>query len=131
MRNCSVVFLTCACAFTLAAPLIGQEVPSEWVDPSTGHRIVRLSNDPGSASLYFHQNAYTADGDLMIFTTHAGLSVLNLQARHVHPLIEGHVSHVVVGRKTRQVFYLKDGTVYATNLDTGATRAILTKPELR
>src|SRR5262249_37873655 len=47
------------------------------------------------------------------------------------PLVEGRVSHVVVGRKTRQVFYLKEGTVYGTSLDTGATRSILTKPELR
>jgi oligogalacturonide lyase len=26
---------------------------------------------------------------------------------------------------------MKDGTIYATNLDTGTTRAIVTKPELR
>jgi oligogalacturonide lyase len=127
--NSPGIFLTCA--FMIAAPLAGQEAPSEWVDPSTGHRIIRLSDEPGSANLYFHQNAYSATGDVLVFTTHDGLSVLNLQTRKIRRLVEGHISHVVVGRKTRQVFYLKDGTVYATNLDSAATRAILTKPELR
>ena len=36
--------------------------PTEWIDPSTGHRVIRLSREPGSASLYFHQNAYSPDG---------------------------------------------------------------------
>ena len=35
------------------------EPPREWIDPDTGHRVVRLSDEPGSQSLYFHQNAYT------------------------------------------------------------------------
>ena len=30
--------------------------PREWIDPDTGHRIVRLSDEPGSASLYFNYN---------------------------------------------------------------------------
>jgi oligogalacturonide lyase len=116
----------------MAGSLVAQEQqPAEWVDPSTGHRIVRLSDEPGSASFYFHQNAYSADGDLMVFTTRQGLSVINLKTRKIRPLVEGRVSHVVVGRKTRQAFYIKDDTIYATNLDTGATRAIVTKPELR
>jgi oligogalacturonide lyase len=37
----------------------------------------------------------------------------------------------VVGKKTRQVYYIKDDTVYATNLDARATRAIVKAPQLR
>ncbi len=130
MRSSAVMFLPSA--LMMAGSLVAQEKqPAEWVDPSTGHRIVRLSDEPGSASFYFHQNAYSADGDLMVFTTRQGLSVINLNTRKIQPLVEGRVSHVVVGRKTRQVLYIKDDTIYATNLDTGATRAIVTKPELR
>src|SRR5438046_8696749 len=95
----------------------GKDIPREWIDPDTGHRIIRLSDEPGSASLYFHQNAYTANGDLMIFTTLEGLSVIDLKTRKIRRLVEGHADHVVVGRKTRQVFYMKDDTVYATNMD--------------
>jgi hypothetical protein len=43
--------------------------PREWIEPATGHRVVRLTETPGSASLYFHQNQYTAAGDKMVFTT--------------------------------------------------------------
>jgi oligogalacturonide lyase len=115
----------------LLAVAPAQEAPREWVDSATGHRILRLSNEPGSASFYFHQNGYTASGDKMVFSTREGLSTIDLHTRKIEPLVEGRLSHVVVGSKTRQVFYIKDGTVYATNLDTRATRAIVTKPELR
>lgn len=130
MRSSAGMFLSCA--LLMAGSLAAQDPPpAEWVDPSTGHRIIRLSEGPGSASLYFHQNAYSADGDLMVLSTSKGLSVINLRTRKIRPLVEGRVGHLVVGRKTRQVFYMKDGTIYAMNLDTGAKRAIVTKPELR
>jgi oligogalacturonide lyase len=109
----------------------GKEPPAEWVDPETGHRVFRLTREPGSASLYFHQNPYTAKGDKMVITTAGGISTINLKTREIEQVVEGRASHIVVGRKTRQVFYLKDGTAYATNLDTRETRAIVRKPELR
>jgi oligogalacturonide lyase len=118
-------------ALVIVGSHAAQEPPQEWIDALTGHRIVRLSDEPGSASFYFHQNAYSADGELMVFTTNKGLSIINLRTRKNRPLVEGRVSHVIVGRKTRQAFYMKDDTVYATSLDTGATRAIVTKSELQ
>ena len=33
------------------------------------HRVVRLTSEPGSASLYFNQNGYTADGKRLVGTT--------------------------------------------------------------
>src|SRR5215510_15588112 len=110
---------------------IEKETPVEWVDPATGHRVVRLSRDPGSASLYFHQNPYTAEGDKLVFTTPGGISTINLKTRKIELLVDGRASHMVVGRKTRQVFYLKDGTAFATHIDTRVTRTIVTRPELR
>jgi oligogalacturonide lyase len=108
-----------------------QEPPREWVDAATHHRIVRLSDDPGTASLYFHQNAYTAKGDLLLVTTRQGLSAIDLQTHKVRQVVEGMARNAIVGRKTRQVFYLKGDTAYATNLDTGQTRAIATEPRFR
>ena len=35
----------------------GQTVPSDWVDPATGHRVIRLSGNEGGSSQYFHQNS--------------------------------------------------------------------------
>src|SRR5262245_23448708 len=111
------------------------EAPREWIEPSTGHRVVRLSDEPGSASLYFHQNPYTASGDKLLISVPGGLATVELttrpSTRRIERVVSGRVSHVVVGPKTRRVFYIKDGTVYATHLDTGETRAIVTRPELR
>ena len=56
------VAMTAGVAFQ-SAP---QSVPREWVDPDTGHRVVRLSDEAGSQSLYFHQNAYTPDGTKLV-----------------------------------------------------------------
>ena len=39
--------------------------PREWIDPDTGHRVIRLSDEPNSQSLYFHYNSYTPEGDKM------------------------------------------------------------------
>lgn len=119
------------CAGPAASPSAQSEPPREWVEPATGHRVVRLSDQPGSASLYFHQNPYTAKGDKLLISTPGGLSTVDLQSRRIEPVVEGRVSHVVVGPKGRQVFYIKDGTVYATHLDTKETRAIVKRPELR
>jgi len=108
-----------------------QDPPRDWVDPDTGHRIVRLSDEPGSSSFYFHQNRYTAQGDKMVFSTREGLSVLDFKTHKISLLVPGSSRDAVVGRKTRQVFYMKDDTVYATNIDSGVTRAIVKNAELQ
>jgi oligogalacturonide lyase len=104
--------------------------PRDWTDASTGHRVIRLSEEAGTESLYFHQNGYTAKGDKLVVTTRAGLSTIDLGTRRIEPLVQGRVSHVVVGKNTRQVFYMKDGSVYSTDIDTRSTKAILQKREL-
>lgn len=102
--------------------------PTEWIDASTGHRVIRLSREPGSASLYFHQNAYSPDGQKLIITTPNGLSIINLKTRAIEPVVEGRVSVIVTGRKSGQVYYTKrvgnETVIYATHLDTKATKEI-------
>jgi oligogalacturonide lyase len=120
----------------LAAAAQQREVPREWVDSDTGHRVIRLSDEAGSESLYFHQNGYTPDGSKMIITTPTGLSAVNLKTRSVERVVEGRVSVIIVGRKTGQVYYTKvtrdashfSATVYATDLDTKATREVVKLP---
>lgn len=121
---------------TLAVAAQQGQVPREWIDPDTGHRVVRLSEEPGSQSLYFHQNAYTPDGSKMIITTPTGISVVNLKTHTVEKVVEGRVSVIIVGHKTGQVYYTKfvrdashySATVYATDLDTKATREVAKLP---
>src|SRR5262249_10421534 len=97
---------------------LAADEPSEWIEPATGHKVIRLSTEPWSFSFYFHQNGYTADGDKLIFATPSGLSAIDLKTRKIEQIVEGRADQVVVGRKTRQVFYLKEGVVYSTHIDT-------------
>src|SRR5262249_53958480 len=105
-----------------------REPPTEWIEPATGHRVVRLSREPGSSSLYFHQNPYTATGDKLLITTPPGIATVDLKTRKIELVVKGRTGNVVVGRKTRQVFYTQGGAVHATHLDTQKTRKIATLP---
>ena len=106
----------------------GGEPPTTWIDPDTGHRVVRLTQEPGSASLYFNQNGYTADGQKMIYTTRNGISVFDLKTHSTKPVVEGRVRVIVAGRKTQSVYYLKEGAIFSTDVDSGATREIAKLP---
>ena len=117
-------FALAACCGAMAAA----EPPRTWVDPDTGHRVVRLTDEPGSASLYFNQNGYTPDGKQMIFTTPEGISALDLATHAARRVAEGPLRVIVAGHKTNSVFYTKSGAVYVTNIDTGATREIAKLP---
>ena len=103
--------------------------PREWIDPATGHRIVRLSDEPGSQSLYFHQYPFSADGRKMVFTTPAGIATVDLQTREIQQVVSGPVRILLTGRKTGDVYYIEAGVVKAANLDTHAVREVAALPE--
>jgi oligogalacturonide lyase len=131
--------------FTLAAARLASAqtaLPTEWIDRDTGHRVIRLSREDGTQSLYFNQNAYTADGKKLIVTTAGGgIATIELATREVKPLVPGPVSVLVAGHQSGDVYYTKregggpsrgpnaaGATVYATNVNTGATREVVKLP---
>ena len=119
------------CAFgvflMLSVPVLA-EPPRTWIDPDTGHRVVRLTSEPGSASLYFNQNGYTADGKSLVYTTPGGISVLNLATQQTRQVVEGKVRLIDAGRKSQRVYYTRDGVVFSTDVDSGDTRRIAVLP---
>src|SRR3954471_8027999 len=119
-----IFFLLTLSTLSVAHAQDKTEPPREWIDPDTGHRVIRLSDEPGSASLYFHQNAYTPDGEKLIITTPTGLSTINLKTRAIERVVEGRVGVIVTGRKTGQVYYIKNGTIYAADLTTKVSKEI-------
>ena len=82
----------------------------------------------GTSSLYFHQNGYTATGDKLVVSTPHGLATINLRTRQIDPLVDGRAGQIIVGKRTRQTFYIRNGSVYATHLDTHITREIAKLP---
>ncbi len=106
----------------------GDAPPKTWVDADTGHRVVRLTDEPNSASLYFNQNGYSADGKKLVYTTPEGISAFDLVDHTTKPVVQGRVRVIVTGRKTQSIYYLKNGAVFAANIDTGESREIAKLP---
>ena len=102
--------------------------PREWIDRDTGHRVVRLSDEPGSQSLYFHQNGYTPDGRTLVITTPTGLVAIDLATRANEKIVTGRVNLIMVGRKTGQAYYIADGAIRAVDVHTKAVREISKVP---
>ena len=114
-----------------AASLLAQtaEPPASWVDPDTGHRVIRLTKEPNSASLYFNQNGYTPDGKRLVYTTPDGISTLDLNTRESKHVVKGRVRLIDAGRKHQRVYYLKEGAAYWTDVDTLETKKIADLPK--
>src|SRR5262249_53164447 len=118
-------------ALTLAhAEGRAQAPPTDWIDSSTGHRVIRLSGDGGGSSLYFHQNAYTPKGDRFVFNTKAGIATIDLTKLGKEPVkaevIVPGARAISTAWRTPDVYYRRAGALYATNLETKATRKVTT-----
>ncbi|WP_425400001.1 oligogalacturonate lyase family protein [Aeoliella sp.] len=111
------------------SPFAAAQPPKEWVDPATGHRVVRLSEEPGSRSLYFHQYPFSQDGKKMVFTTPRGLAAVDLTTRKVETVHEGAGRVLVTGRKTGDIYYILDGAVHAVDFDTHESRLVAELPQ--
>ena len=92
-----------ATAFAQADAAPATPPPRSWIDPDTGHRVIRLTDEPGSASLYFNDNSITPDGKKLVYLTPSGLSAVDLTTFQSRQLLAGHVQTIVAGRKNPTV----------------------------
>jgi oligogalacturonide lyase len=145
--------LLSAIALTVAlSPLaVAQDLPTSWVDKDTGHRVMRLTNEPGSSGFYFNVNAYTPDGKQMVYNAPDGIHALDLatmKTRLVVPdpprpddaapgtrgFFRSGVHTIVVGRKTNSVFFTKLdpatslNTIYKADVYSGEVTKLVTLP---
>jgi oligogalacturonide lyase len=111
------------------------EPPTSWIDPDTGHRVIRLTREPGSDSFYFNYNAYTPDGKKMaLITPGSGIGVLDLTTFEEKSLVKGPAKTIIVGSKTPNLYYSKStsdpyfSTLWCVNLDTGENRKLADLP---
>lgn len=75
-------------AFAALIPTVfAQNLPTSWVDKDTGHRIIRLSDEPGSSGFYFNVNAFTPDGKSMVYNAPDGIRVLDLSTLNTRLLV--------------------------------------------
>jgi oligogalacturonide lyase len=101
----------------------------DWIDPDTGHRVVRLSREPGTASLYFHQNSYSADGKKLLVTNPHGLATIDLDTGAIAQIYEGRTRVLVTGRRSGDIYHIQGGAVVlATSLESHTTREVAKLP---
>ena len=110
------------------------EPPTSWIDSDTGHRVIRMTREPGSSSFYFNDNCFTPDGKEMVYNTRAGISVLDLATLQARAVVKGPARTIVVGHRTPTIYYTKRtadaqvSSLWCTNVDTGETRKIADLP---
>jgi oligogalacturonide lyase len=123
-------------AFCLAAGLAAaaDAPPKSWIDPDTGHRVIRLTDEPGSVSLYFNDNSFTPDGKKMVYFLPKGLAVVDLTTFATRHLVEESVHGIVAGRKNPTFYYSKSSRrplyseLWCVNVDTGESRKVVDLP---
>jgi oligogalacturonide lyase len=107
-----------------------ERLPTDWTDAETGHRVVRLTDDAGGSTLYFHDNAFTPEGDKLIFNTPNGMAMVDVakigtsgaRLEIVAPRARGGY----FARRRREIYYNSGGagTMTAVNIDTKRTRDV-------
>jgi oligogalacturonide lyase len=102
-----------------------------WRDPTSHTRVVNLTSGFDSADVfYFHQNVFTAAGDLMFFSgkrgNDEGYCVLNLRTGEIRQLTHQTGQHLVVLPRRRSAAFDRGDDVFLLNLDSGETRKIAT-----
>ena len=105
-----------------------RQPPNEWIDRDTGHQVVRLSQEPDSHSLYFNVNAYTKDGQWMVFTAPSGINMVNLKTRAIEKLVPAPAHIIMVGRKFGRLYYTKDHSLFSLDIDARATKKLFALP---
>ena len=98
-----IVFLGCASAYS--AEPASATPPLEWIEPATGHRVIRLSTEAGTRSMYFHQNSVTPDGRFVITEGTAGIVAIEIATRKNELIVPGKVRALFVGRKSGLVYF--------------------------
>jgi oligogalacturonide lyase len=123
---------TLTAAQATATPALPSANPREWIDPDTGHRVIRISDEPNSQSLYFHYNSYTPEGDKMVYSSPSGLWTVDLTTLgqgtpKLDHIVDGtgtRVSLVMAAWKSRDAYFTANGILYAVNIDTRAIRQV-------
>jgi oligogalacturonide lyase len=115
----------------------GKPMPESWIDETTGHKVVRLVQRPGTTNGSFYFNNYCfipqgSKGDLMVFYGSVAdkamgnqLFTVNLKTLETkqltnHPKISGEM----VCPKTNEAFYQSGDSIWAVSAITGKNRFI-------
>ena len=114
-----------------------QPPPREWIDRDTGHRVVRLTDDAGGSTLYFHDNAFSPTGDVVMINTPGGIAIIKVAQIGASGAVPEIVAPAARGgyfaRRRREIYFTAggpagrgrgDGKVMAVDIDTRRVREV-------
>jgi oligogalacturonide lyase len=129
----------------------GQKMPNEWIDPSTGHKIIKLTRREGNnMSFYFHNNPFV--GNKMIFygtdylntasndsvkqetgnipASNKQLYSVDLKTLKVEQLTyqPNSMNGEIVAEKNKLVYYQVKDSVFSTHVETKQTKLVYVFP---
>src|SRR5947208_3158130 len=121
-----------AAILATAGYVLGSQEPllREWIDADTGHRVVRLTDDAGGSTFYFHDNAFSPQGDKLMFNTPGGIAVLDVPAigtdKARAEVVAAPARNGYFARRAREIYYngSGDGSITAISVDTKRTRGV-------
>ncbi|MBL7738628.1 MAG: hypothetical protein JNK14_05375 [Chitinophagaceae bacterium] len=149
-----IAVLVLSSKFLLAQPVMetgGQKMPDEWIDKSTGHKIIKLTRREGNnTSFYFHNNPFV--GNKMIFygtdyqntknndSVKQEISNITAGNRQIYSVdlktlqIErltnqrSPMNGEIVAPKTNKVYYQVKDSVFATDISSKKTELVFVFP---
>ena len=131
MRSGPMKIWPVATAIALATSAFQSQDKLDWVDRDTGHHVVRLTDDGGGSTLYFHDNAFSPEGDKLMFNTPNGIAVVDVAkigSRDLTPQIVARGRSGYFARRGREIYFNAggrgDASVSAVNADTKQTRIV-------
>ena len=113
--------------------------PAQWIDATTGHRIVRVDDRPGNYGLYFNYNPFTPDGRQMVYLTAEGIRVADTRDWTTRLVLREKVDRLLfVGYRSATAYYTTSPTsgtadegasvIWSVDLATGQRRRIADLP---
>jgi oligogalacturonide lyase len=111
----------------------GKEMPDEWIDKDTHHKIIRLSRKEGSnASFYFHNNPFYNNKMVFYSTDNNGkqLYTVDLKTLAISQVTnqKSPMTGEILGKRTGNVYYQIKDSVFSTNTNTKETKLIYVFP---
>jgi len=159
MKRLKLVWILLLCSIALhAQPVLetgGKEMPNEWIDNVTHHRIIKLVRRPGiNLSFYFHNNPFVSNK--MVFygsderqkENYPGelkqkaqeIYNLNVQNKQLYTVdlsnlavtqlthSTGRIGSEIVHNKTATAYYQVKDSVFTVNVQTGVQRLVYVFP---
>jgi oligogalacturonide lyase len=138
MKVISFAFFTALCFSASAQPVLEtgsqKPMPETWIDATTHHTVVRLTNKPGNnASFYFHNNPFV--GNKMVFYSTDSINghqlyTVDLNTRKIDQITHqaSPMNGEIVGAKGHNLYYQIRDSVFVTNIDSKQTKLIYVFP---